>query len=68
MVPILADLLIVTPSIRAGQGEVIPIVVVAGGDKASSLGSVAVASTFTFCILRNKIGKNLKIFEEIAAA
>jgi ribonuclease HIII len=30
--------------------------------------SVAVASTFAFCILRNKIDTNLKIFEEIAEA
>jgi hypothetical protein len=30
--------------------------------------SVAVASTFAFCILRNKIVTNLKIFEEIAKA
>jgi hypothetical protein len=30
--------------------------------------SVAVALTFAFCILRNKIGTNLKIFEEIAEA
>jgi hypothetical protein len=30
--------------------------------------SVAVAPTFTFCILRSKIGTNLKIFEEIAEA
>jgi hypothetical protein len=30
--------------------------------------SVAVASTFAFCILRNKIGTNLKIFKEIAEA
>jgi hypothetical protein len=30
--------------------------------------SVAVASTFAFCILRNKIGTNLNIFEEIAEA
>jgi hypothetical protein len=30
--------------------------------------SVAVAPTFTSCILRNKIGKNLTIIEEIAEA
>jgi hypothetical protein len=30
--------------------------------------SVAVASTFTSCILRNKIGKTLTIIEEIAEA